>query len=98
MEYTPERGRHLRAAKALQIGEVSFCILLVGGIGGIYNKLQREVLVCCTRQTEAMDDAVIQTMTIVKDLERARQRCKKITIGGGCGGGSGTFSSHPGLA
>ena len=40
VEYTPDRGRHLRAARALQIGEVSFPILLkiepIGGIGGIY--------------------------------------------------------------
>ena len=36
MEYTPERGRHLRAGRALQIGEVTFRIMLVGGIGGIH--------------------------------------------------------------
>ena len=28
VEYTPDRGRHLKAARALQIGEVSFPILL----------------------------------------------------------------------
>ena len=27
VEYTPDRGRHLRAARALQLGEVSFPIL-----------------------------------------------------------------------
>ena len=89
VEYTPDRGRHLRAARALQLGEVSFPILFK--TGGLCNMQTCEGLVSV--QLVELNNVVVQVIQVMR-------RCKDVHfVTGGCSGGaSRPFSSDPGLA